>query len=422
VKFSSRIKKCEFSPVRKFYPYEKAAVERGLTVHHLNIGQPDIETPQVFFDAVNQFSASVLEYAPAPGVEVYVDAVRKYYERLGYGVENEDILATFGGSEALEIVMSCILEEGDEVLVPEPFYPNYTTFINLTGAKIRPIPTRAEDGYRFARREMIEPLINEHTRAILMTTPGNPTGVVLSHEEMRLMADIAKEHELFLISDEVYREIVYTGKMASMLEFEDAAENVVIIDSISKRFSATGARVGAVISRNRELLSEAMKICQGRLCIATLDQIGAAALYENLGQDYYDSVREEYLRRRNATVEALSKIPGVQFTCPDGAFYLMATLPVDNTETLQYFLLQEFEDRGETVMFAPGAGFFSDPAQGRNKIRIAYVTEPEVLQRAVEVLGLGIQAYNERRKCSHDQTHRHVEVPSWHRNGTEKVS
>ena len=398
MKFSSKIKRCELSPVRKFYPYEMAAVEKGLKVRHLNIGQPDIETPRVFFEAISRFSDSVLEYAPAPGVPDFLTATQKYYESLGFPISRDDILATYGGSEALQIVMSCILEEGDEVLVPEPFYPNYTTFINITGGKIRPIKTKAEEGYRFATREQIEPLINEHTRAILMTNPGNPTGVVLTREEMRLMADIAKEHDLFLISDEVYREIVYTGeKVTSMLEMEDVAENVVVIDSVSKRFSATGARVGAVISRNHELMDEAMKLCQGRLCTATLDQVGAAAMYNELPANYYTEVREEYRRRRDAMVAALSKIPGVEFRCPEGAFYLMATLPVDDAEKLQYFLLEEFEDNGETVMVTPADGFFTDPELGRNKVRIAYVTNPEDVTRAIELLGLGIQAYNARK-------------------------
>ena len=391
MKFSSKIKRCELSPVRKFYPYEMAAVEKGLKVRHLNIGQPDIETPRVFFEAISRFSDSVLEYAPAPGVPDFLTATQKYYESLGFPISRDDILATYGGSEALQIVMSCILEEGDEVLVPEPFYPNYTTFINITGGKIRPIKTKAEEGYRFATREQIEPLINEHTRAILMTNPGNPTGVVLSREEMRLMADIAKEHDLFLISDEVYREIVYTGeKVTSMLELEDAAENVVVIDSVSKRFSATGARVGAVISRNHELMDEAMKLCQGRPCTAPLDQVAAAATH-------YTEVREEYRRRRDAMVAALSKIPGVEFRCPEGAFYLMVTLPVDDAEKLQYFLLEEFEDNGETVMVTPADSFFTDPELGRNKVRIAYVTNPEDVTRAIELLGLGIQAYNARK-------------------------
>lgn len=398
MKFSSKIEACQLSPIRKFHPYVLAAEAKGRTVHHLNIGQPDIPTPPAFFDAVRNFGEDVLAYAPSPGVDVFLDAVRDYYIGLGFPIERDDILATHGGSEALEIVMACILDDGDEILVPEPFYPNYSTFINVTGAAIRPIPTSPEEGYRYATREQIEPLINEHTRAILVTNPGNPTGVVLNHQEMRLLADIAKEHELFLISDEVYREIVYTGeKLSSMLEFADAAENVVVVDSVSKRFSSCGARVGALISRNQELMAQAMKICQGRLCAATLDQVGAAAMYRELPAAYYTSIREEYQRRRDAVVESLAKIPGVRFSHPDGAFYVMATLPVDDAEKLQYFLLEEFEDQGETVMYTPAESFYATPGKGRNEIRIAYVTNPNDLRRAVELLGLGIAAYNSRK-------------------------
>ena len=308
MKLSSKIQKCGLSPMRKFYPCEVAAEARGLRVHHLNIGQPDIETPKAFFDAARSFGESVLAYAPAPGVEVYLEAVRDYYGQLGYPLTCDEILATYGGSEALQIVLSCILDEGDEILIPEPYYPNYDTFVRSTGGVIRPIPTTVEEGYRYADRAKIEPLINAHTRAILITNPGNPTGVVLSAAERRLMVDIAREHDLFLISDEVYREIVYGAEVpSSMLEFADAAENVAVVDSVSKRFSATGARVGALLSRNRELMDEAMKICQGRLCAATLDQVAAAAMYRQMGPEYYKSVLEEYRRRKDALVAALKK-------------------------------------------------------------------------------------------------------------------
>lgn len=397
MKFSSKIQACELSPIRKFHPYVLAAEAKGRKVHHLNIGQPDIETPKAFFDAVSNFGKAVLEYAPSTGVECYLEAVRDYYTNLGFPITCDDIMATHGGSEALEIIMSCILEDGDEILIPEPFYPNYSTFVEITGASIRPIPTDPEKGYRYATREQIEPLINAHTRAILVTNPGNPTGVVLNHQEMRLLADIAKEHGIFLISDEVYREIVYTGeKLSSMLEFQDAAENVIVVDSVSKRFSSCGARVGALISRNQELMTQAMKICQGRLCAATLDQVGAAAMYRELPAEYYTSVREEYQRRRDTVVESLSKIPGIRFSHPDGAFYVMATLPVDDAEKLQYFLLEEFEDHGETVMYTPAESFYATPGKGRNEIRIAYVTNPAELSRSIELLGLGIAAYNAR--------------------------
>ena len=398
MEFSRKVEVCGLSPVRKFYPCEVAAAARGIQVHHLNIGQPDIETPEVFFDAVRNFEDKVVAYAPAPGIPAFLEAVRDYYQRLGCEISCDDILATYGGSEALQMIMSCILDDGDEVLVPEPYYPNYDTFIRITGGVIRPIPTTAEESYHYADRSRIEPLINEHTRAILITNPGNPTGVVLSEEERRTMVDIAKEHDLFLISDEVYREIVYGGRRVStMLEYDDAAENIVVVDAVSKRFSATGTRVGTLVTRNKQLILEASKLCQSRLCIATLEQAGAAAMYNLLKSDYYADVLSQYEQRKDMLVESLSKLPGVTFNSPEGAFYIMATLPVDDAEKLQYFLLEEFDDQGETVMFTPAEGSYSNPADGRNKIRIAYVTNPADIARGVEILGRGIEAYNARK-------------------------
>lgn len=398
MRFSRKVETCGLSPVRKFYHYEVAAEAKGLNIRHLNIGQPDIETPEVFFDAIRNFEDKVVAYAPAPGTPDFLEAARDYYRRLGCDITCDDILATFGGSEALQIIMSCLLDDGDEVLVPEPYYPNYDTFIRITGAVIRPIKTTLAEGYHYADRARIEPLINERTRAILITNPGNPTGVVLSEEERRTLVDIAKEHQLYLISDEVYREIVYGGRAVStMLEYADAAENIVVVDSVSKRFSATGARVGALVSRNRRLLEEASKLCQSRLCIGTLEQAGAAAMYNRLSSDYYADVLAQYEQRKEAIVEGLSQIPGITFNSPEGAFYLMATLPVDDAEKLQYFLLEEFDDQGETVMFTPAEGFYENPGDGRNKARIAYVTNPDDLRRAVEILGRGIAAYNARK-------------------------
>lgn len=395
MKLSTRIEACALSPIRKFHPYVVEAEAKGRKVLHLNIGQPDIATPASFFDAVRNFEEDVLAYAPSAGADVYLKAVRDYYKTLGVELALGDILATFGGSEALQLALTCVLDEGDEILVPEPFYPNYATFTGAIGGAIRPIPTSPEEGYRFASRERIEPLIGPKTRAILVTNPGNPTGAVLTEEEARLLLDIARERDLFLISDEVYREIVYSGEaLHSMLKYEDGAENVVVIDSVSKRFSSCGARVGTLISRNQHLISQAMKICQGRLCAATLDQAGAAALYRSMTPTYCQEVQTEYRRRRDAVVEGLEKIPGVSYSHPEGAFYIMASLPVDDAEKLQYFLLQEFEDKGETVMYAPGQGFYATPGKGLNEIRIAYVTNPAELARAIELLGLGIAAYN----------------------------
>lgn len=396
MKLSSKIQKCELSPIRKFAPFADAARARGIKIYPLNIGQPDIETPAAFFDAVRNFESPVLEYAPSAGVPAYLKAVHDYYTRIGIELEPGDMLATAGGSEALSMTLACILDDGDELLTAEPFYPNYSTFTQVTGATIRPIPTFAEEGFRYAVRERIEPLINEHTLAILMTNPGNPTGYVLSRAEMRVIADIAKEHDLYVVSDEVYREFVYGGEeMTSMLEFEDLHDNVIVVDSVSKRFSACGARVGVVVSRNKAFMTEAMKICQGRLCVATLDQVGAAALY-SVGPEYFAAVREEYKRRRDTALKKLLAIPGVVCEQPEGAFYLMAKLPVDSTDKFQQWLLEEFNADGDTVMLTPGEGFYATPGKGVNEARLAYVLKQADLERAMDVLALGIAAYNAR--------------------------
>lgn len=394
MKFSSKIEKCNLSPIRKFYPYTVEAKKKGKKIYQLNIGQPDIKTPDAFFEAIKNFNDPVLEYAPSPGIPAMIDAVQKYYANLGIHYSDGDVTITSGGSEALLFALMCILDDGDEILIPEPFYPNYNTFVKTTGATIRPIPTTPEEGYRYADRAKIEPLINEHTRAILFTNPGNPTGVVLTPEELRLMADIAKEHDLFVIGDEVYREFVYGGeKLASLGEFDDAAENVIIIDSVSKRFSACGARIGAVITKNKGLQQQIMKFCQARLSSPTIDQIGSAALY-SVGSDYFAEVREEYKRRRETIYAGLKAIPGVVCSEPQGAFYVMAKLPVDDAEKFLIWLLTEFDDNGETVMYAPGGGFYATPGKGINEVRLAYVLKQEDLKRAMEILKIAIEKYN----------------------------
>lgn len=396
MKFSSKVKKCSLSPMRKFHPYAVAAKAAGKRIYHLNIGQPDIETPPQYFEAVRNFQLPVLAYAESPGMPVLIDAIRRYYDNLGMRFEQDDILITTGGSEALQIVFNCILDDGDEVLIPEPFYPNYNTMVNTCGAVIRPIPTTPQEGYHYANRARIEAGITPRTRAIVCTTPGNPTGNVLTREEMRMLVDVAKEHELFIIGDEAYREFVYGGEpLQSFGEFEDAAENVVVIDTVSKRFSACGARIGCIISRNRELMGEALKYCQARLAVATLDQVASAALYD-VGPAYFTAVREEYKRRRDTVVAKLKEIPGVVCTCPRGAFYLMAALPVDDADEFQKWLLTDFDDNGDTVMFAPGRSFYATPGRGVNEIRIAYVLKQKDLERAMDLLAKGIEAYNRR--------------------------
>ena len=396
MKFSSKIEKCGLSPMRKFHPFAVAAEAKGRNIYHLNIGQPDVVTPKAFFEAVKNFEQPVLEYAASPGVPALIDAVQNYYANLNMHFEKDEILITVGGSEALQIVLSTILDEGDEILIPEPYYPNYNTMVTLTGGVIKPITTTPEEGYHYADRAKVEACITDKTRAIMITNPGNPTGVVLTPEEQRLMVDIAKEHNLFIIGDEAYREFVYGGEpLQSLGEYADAAENVIVLDTVSKRFSACGARVGCILSRNKELMSHCMKMCQARLCVATLDQMGSAALY-SVGPEYFAAVRDEYKKRRDTCVAKLEKMPGVVFSCPKGAFYIMAALPIDDADKFQQWLLEEFEDNGDTVMFSPAESMYATPGKGKNEIRMAYVLEADKLARAMDLLALGLEAYNKK--------------------------
>jgi len=394
MKFSSKIEKCGLSPMRKFNSLADDAVARGLRIFHLNIGQPDIVTPDAYFQALKDFSEPVLAYAPANGVPEFIDAVCSYFAKIDVQLEKKNVLVTTGGSEALQMSMACVLDDGDEILIPEPYYPNYHTSVTLAGARIRPIPTSPEEGYNYAVRERIEPLINERTRAIMITNPGNPTGFVLTREELQLMLDIAKEHGLFIICDEVYREFVYGGEpLMSALQFEGYEENVVVIDSVSKRFSACGARIGVLISKNMKFIEQATKWCQCRLCASTVDQVASAALY-TVGDDYFAAVRDEYKRRRDTMISKLSQIPGVICKEPKGAFYVMAALPIDDADKFQNWLLKEFDYEGDTVMFACGEPFYGTPGKGKNEVRMAYVLKQEDLARAMDVLKVAIERYN----------------------------
>ena len=301
---------------------------------------------------------------------------------------------TTGGSEALLMLMAAILDDGDEIIIPEPFYPNYSTAVTLAGASVRPIPTSPEQGYAYAERERVEACINEHTRAILITNPGNPTGAVLTHDELKLLLDIAREHKLFIVCDEVYREFVYSdAPLVSALQYEGYEENIVVIDSASKRFSACGARIGMLISKNRELIDQCMKWCQCRLSVSTVDQLAAAELY-SVDSSYFAAVREEYKARRDAIMAKLMQIPGVVCKVPEGAFYVMAALPVDDADKFQTWLLDEFDDNGETVMFACGEPFYATPGKGKNEVRMAYVLKREALERAMDILAKAITEYN----------------------------
>ena len=394
MQISINANRCEPSPMRKFHPIAVEAKQRGKKIYHLNIGQPDLPTPRAYYEAIRKFNERTLEYDASPGNPRMIEAIRNYYAELGVELENNDILVTTGGSEALLLTCLSILDPYTEVIIPEPYYPNYTTFVHAAGGVIRALPTNPWEGYRYADRQRIESLITKNTRAIMITNPGNPTGVVLSQEEMRMIADVAKKHNLFLICDEVYREFCYDDKFGvpTMAHFRDIDDNLVIIDSVSKRFSACGARVGCVVTRNKELQAALLKFCQSRLSVATIDQIGAAALY-SVDHEFFRRSKAEYKLRRDTVVSKLRQIPGVVVEEPMGAFYVMASLPVDDSDKFQYWLLQQFDDNGDTVMFAPGAPFYETPGKGINEVRIAYVLKQEDLERAMEILAKGIAQY-----------------------------
>lgn len=393
MELSKRVQEMQFSPIRKFNPIAQKAKEDGKKVYHLNIGQPDVETPACFMEAIRSFDEKVIAYAESGGITVLQDAIIDYLKMYGMNYERDNIMITSGGSEALTMTFLSIINEGDEILMPEPFYTNYHTFATEAGGKLVPITTKAEEGYHYATKEKIEAVITPKTKAICCISPGNPTGNVLTLEEMKLIGEIAKEHDLYIIADEVYREFAYDGrKVTSFGMLDEIADRVIIVDSVSKRFSACGARVGCVVSKNADFMEGMMKIAQGRLCVPTVDQIGAAALYR-LPASYYDEMREEYCGRRDAAYEELMKIPGVICQKPGGSFYITVKLPVDDMEDFLMFLLTEFEDNGETVMFAPAEGFYITPGLGKDELRIAYVLNQKDMRRGAELIRLGLEVY-----------------------------
>lgn len=396
MKLSNKVLTMQQSPIRKFNPVALKAKADGKKIYHLNIGQPDIETPPCFIEAIKHYDEKVIAYSESGGVADLQHAISCYFKEYGMDYTEEQILITNGGSEALSMVFTALLDSGDEVLVPEPFYTNYHTFVTMADGIMAPITTSPEEGYFYADAEKIEAAITPKTRAICCTSPGNPTGGILSLDEMRIIGEVARKHNLWVIADEVYREFAFDNRqVTSFGMIPELEDRVILIDSISKRFSACGARIGCIVTKNQILMENLMKMAQGRLCAATIDQVGAAALY-NLPRTYFDEIREEYQARRDAAYQELMKIPGVVCRKPGGAFYLTAKLPVDNTEDFLMFLLTEFEDRGETVMFAPAEGFYATPGLGKEEMRIAYVLNRNDMARAVELIRLGIEAYHNR--------------------------
>ena len=386
----------ELSPIRRFNEMARDAESRGIKIYRVNIGQPDIKTPECYMEAVRNYPEDVIAYMESGGTDDLREAVKDYYASFGADFEADEVMITSGGSEALSMVFTTILNEGDEVLVADPYYSNYSTFILSAGGQIARIPTHAEEGYHFAYRDRIEQAITPKTKAICCTSPGNPTGDVLTQEEMHMICEIAKEHDLWIVSDEVYREFVYDGgTIASFGREKEYLDRIIITDSISKRYSCCGGRIGILITKNKDVMNGAMKLAQGRLSVSTLDQAGAAALFR-LPPSYYEEIRDEYEKRRDIVYEELTKIPGVVCVKPRGSFYVTVKLPVKDIEDFLVFLLTEFEDNGETVMFAPADGFYYDSERGKNKMRLAYVLEGEQMRRSVELIRLGLEAYEKK--------------------------
>ena len=381
------------SPIRKLAPLADAAKQRGVHVFHLNIGQPDLPTPQVAIDAIRNIDRKVLEYSPSAGYRSYREKLVGYYDKFNIKLTADDIIITSGGSEAVLFSFLACLNPGDEIIVPEPAYANYMAFAISAGAKIRTIATTIEEGFSLPKVEKFEELINERTRAILICNPNNPTGYLYTRREMNQIRDLVKKYDLYLFSDEVYREYIYTGSpYISAMHLEGIEQNTVLIDSVSKRYSECGIRVGALITKNAEIRKAVMKFCQARLSPPLIGQIVAEASLD-APEEYYRDVYDEYVERRKCLIDGLNRIPGVYSPIPMGAFYTVAKLPIDDSDKFCRWCLEEFEYEGETVMMAPASGFYTTPGAGRNQVRMAYVLKKDDLNRALTVLGKALEAY-----------------------------
>lgn len=381
------------SPIRKLVPYAHKAYSENKTVYHLNIGQPDIKTPQIALDAVSHHSLDILAYTRSEGSEGYRKKIAAYYNRHNIDVDANDIIVTTGGSEALLFALGVVADQGDEIIIPEPFYANYNGFATASGVTIVPVISTIENNFALPPISEFENLISPRTKAILICNPGNPTGYLYSRDEIKSLSEIARKHDLFLIADEVYREFTYDGlKHVSILEDPEMAPYGIVVDSVSKRYSMCGARVGCLVSKNKKVISTALKFAQARLSPPVLAQIASEAALET-PQSYFDEVIGEYEQRRNTLVSMLQEIPGVKVGRPKGAFYCIAELPVDNSDKFAQWLLESFDLDGETVMVAPAGGFYSTPGEGTQQIRIAYVLNQDSLRKAVNILKAALQEY-----------------------------
>ena len=381
------------SPIRKLVPFAEAAIKRGIKIIHLNIGQPDIKTPKVALDAVKNNNLEVLSYSRTEGAESYREKIAGYYAKNDIHVAADDIIVTTGGSEALSFAMGSITDAEDEIIIPEPFYANYNGFANATGIKVVPVVSHIEDNFALPPIEEFEKLITPKTKAILICNPGNPTGYLYSREEIKKLAKIVKKYGLFLVADEVYREFTYDGREHySIIQEEGLEDHAIIVDSVSKRYSMCGARIGYLVSKNKEVIKTAIKFAQARLSPPTYAQIAAEAALET-PKSYFEAVKEEYVARRDILISELSKVEGVVVARPQGAFYCIVQLPIKNADAFAQWLLEEFNVDGETVMVAPAAGFYATAGLGTNQVRIAYVLEKEDLIRAVHILKEALKAY-----------------------------
>ena len=395
-KISERSVKMPASPIRKLAPFAADAKKRGIKVYHLNIGQPDLHTPEEGLEALKHVDRKVLEYSPSQGYPSYLEKLVGYYNRYDIKLSVDDIIVTCGGSEAVQMAFMVCLNPGDEVIVPEPAYANYMGFACETGAVVRTITTHIEDGFALPPVEEFEKVINERTRAIMICNPNNPTGTLYSREELMRLRDLVKKYDLFLFADEVYREFIYSdAPYTSAMHLEGIENNVIMIDSVSKRYSECGIRIGAFITRNKEVRAAAMKLAQARLSPPLIGQIVAEASLD-APQAYHKGVYDEYIARRNCLVEGLNKIPGVYCPMPMGAFYTVSRLPVDDIDDFCRWCLEEFNYEGETVMMAPASGFYATPGLGKNEVRMAYVLKIEDLKRALVILEKALEAYNAR--------------------------
>ncbi|MFM2156058.1 MAG: hypothetical protein RL516_807 [Bacteroidota bacterium] len=381
------------SPIRKLVPFAEAAKKRGVQIFHLNIGQPDIKTPEVMMNAIRNIKLDVIEYSHSAGIESYRKRLAEYYQKNNINVDYTDIMITTGGSEAIEIAMMACLNPGDEIIIPEPYYANYNGFSTQANVVIKPIVSSIESGFALPPIAEFEKVITEKTKAIMICNPGNPTGYLYSTDELQVLKELALKYDLYLFADEVYREFCYDGKTySSVMQLDGLDQNVVLMDSISKRYSACGARIGALVSRNKEVMAASLKFAQARLSPPTFGQIAAEAAIDT-PQSYFDEVVVEYVERRDLVVSAMNAMDGVVCPKPSGAFYCMAQLPVDDADKFCQWLLEDFSFEGATVMLAPASGFYSDPKLGLHQVRIAYVLNRESLQKAMNCLAVALQQY-----------------------------